>query len=1166
MTGSSEATRAAIVEMFRRDLVGPLPVDVAPSDTDLQTECLSETPSAWYLTGFIAPVEDGPADAVEAADDPDRQEEIETEADSLADGAAGIEPADDDPPPETPVTRRRYLPSSIGLTVLVPAAATAVGVRLTWGDYVTEPPLPAHVLASDDAEAPRVRWRRRPRERRIELPVPRQGKGAPVPVPDSAAEQRPGGALELHAHARPFTLEEPGEAPVQVLALSVFVVNRRVAVRRRYADVAFAFQARIEVACAAGLVPRHDLSAHHSEDEDLRIADLHYRDEVEYAVGRNTSAGWDVPDGAGIVHRAWTDPLPTAEVERVEPNNEIAGVQFGMEALADLAAAGSSELGGALAEFPKQYATWVLGQRELLSGLPDRRRETAERLIAAMEKTRARMIRGIELLRADDRTRTAFRIMNLAVARAARRRVAAERGVAPDEVAAPTWRPFQLAFILVNLEGLVDKRHADREIVDLLFFPTGGGKTEAYLGLAAFSIALRRLSAGGVLGAGVTVIMRYTLRLLTLDQLSRASGVVCALELLRTGSEFKLADGTRMLGDWPIEIGLWVGSDASPNVLGGRGDTGDHTAVTRVRRYRRHKRDAPAPLKACPWCGTRFVPDSFACVPNEHAPKNMTITCNNPDCDFTRDRPLPLLTVDEVIYRRLPAFLIATVDKFAGLPWVGEAGGFFGHVDRADDDGFYGAAEPRAGRRLYNDNVLDPPDLIIQDELHLISGPLGTVVGLYETALDRLCSRDFGSQRVRPKIVASTATVHRAGGQIRALFDRAETQVFPPPGVERTDSWFAWTVPAQQSPARLYLGLAAQGRGPKLVFLRGLTTLLAAANAVFEESGGAAAGANPADPFMTALCYFNALRELGGARRIVEDEVRDRAGRYGSSRRRVDPPGPVFADRRIGEPLELTSRVSTDAVAAAKARLERPFSGEPTDRVDVALATNMISVGLDIQRLGLMMVQGQPKTAAEYIQATSRVGRAAEKPGLVVTVLNLHKPRDRTHYESFRLFHRTFYRSVEATSVTPWAARALDRSLAAVVVAIARHLRPELTPEKAVQRLRDVPGYVEDIVEVIASRAQDQAIVGGREALRSAVHSLLKDWEAVVDDHQPRVAYGDRREGQQLLHVPLDPALPNLQENHRRFVAARSMRDVEPNVILRVRDPYGNPLTAEDVR
>ena len=340
---------------------------------------------------------------------------------------------------------------------------------------------------------------------------------------------------------------------------------------------------------------------------------------------------------------------------------------------------------------------------------------------------------------------------------------------------------------------------------------------------------------------------------------------------------------------------------------------------------------------------------------------------------------------------------------------------------------------------------------------------------------------------------------------------------------------------------------------------------MAAAHGVYAANGGAEAGANPADPYMTALCYFNALRELGGARRIVEDEVRDRVGRYGTSRRRLDPPEQTFVDRQIGDPLELTSRVSTDDVAAARARLDRPFQGATTDPVDVALATNMISVGLDIQRLGLMVVQGQPKTAAEYIQATSRVGRAVEKPGLVVTVLNVHKPRDRTHYESFRLFHRTFYRSVEATSVTPWAARALDRSLAAVVVAVARHLRPELTPERAVQRLRDIPGYRQEVVDVIASRAPDEAVVGGREALRRHVDGLLDDWEAIVSDLEPRVAYGDRREGQQLLHAPLDPSLPNLPDNHRRFVAARSMRDVEPNVVLRVRDPYGNRFVAEDV-
>jgi hypothetical protein len=335
-------------------------------------------------------------------------------------------------------------------------------------------------------------------------------------------------------------------------------------------------------------------------------------------------------------------------------------------------------------------------------------------------------------------------------------------------------------------------------LADLLFFPTGGGKTEAYLGLAAFTIAHRRLIGPGVLGAGVAVIMRYTLRLLTLDQLARAAGVVCALELMRDDPTNVDAKGRKILGDWPIEIGLWVGSDASPNRLGRTGDGDKHTAVGRVQRYRNGQdKRAPAPLKACPWCGTEFTSASFACVPNNTAPTNMEIRCANTACDFTRGRALPVLTVDVSIYRRLPAFLIATVDKFASLPWLGETGAFFGNVDRFEAGvGFFGAAEPSRARPLDNGWKLDPPALIIQDELHLISGPLGTVAGLYEAAIDQLSSRQIGERRIRPKIIASTATVRRAQAQIKALFDRSETKIFPPTGVDRTDSFFAQTIPS----------------------------------------------------------------------------------------------------------------------------------------------------------------------------------------------------------------------------------------------------------------------------------------------------------------------------------------------------------------------------------
>jgi hypothetical protein len=786
-----------------------------------------------------------------------------------------------------------------------------------------------------------------------------------------------------------------------------------------------------------------------------------------------------------------------------------------------------------------------------------------------METAKTRIACGIDILARDARARTAFRFMNLAVAMAARRRNAGATGD-PQALPEPQWRPFQLAFILLNLAGLVDRTHIDRETADLLFFPTGGGKTEAYLGLAAFVIGHRRLSGSGVLGAGVAVIMRYTLRLLTLDQLARAAGVVCALELMRTDARNVDEGGRRLLGDWPIEVGLWVGSDASPNILGGKGKSDETTAVGRVRRYRngRDKR-APAPLKACPWCGTEFTPSSFTCMPNEHVPTNLEIRCANSGCDFSRNRPLPILTVDEPIYRRLPAFLIATVDKFASLPWVGETGAFFGHVDRFEEGvGFFGAAEPGRGRPLHNGFSLDPPDLIIQDELHLIAGPLGTVAGLYEAAIDQLASRGVGDRRVRPKIVASTATVRRAADQIKALFDRGETHIFPPPGVDRTDSFFARTVPSSKDPARLYMGIAAQGRGPKLVFLRSLTTLVAAAQAAYDAHTPAnAQDLNPADPYMTALCYFNALRELGGARRIVEDEVRDRAGRYGSQRRRLDPQDTPFADRQIKEPMELTSRVSTDEVARAKQRLEACFAPDDADTVDIALATNMISVGLDITRLGLMVVQGQPKTAAEYIQATSRVGRNHFRPGLVVSVLNLHKPRDRMHFEQFGQFHRTFYRAVEATSVTPWAARALDRALAAVVVAAARHIDRTLTPEAAVNELKNQIGVRAAVRDAIVSRAPERMIAGGRAALSALIDDILDAWVTTADEQTAggnAFAYAKHKSPHHLLHMPLAPEIDNLAEPHRRFVAGRSMRDVEPSVALKVRDPYGNPIANAD--
>lgn len=693
-------------------------------------------------------------------------------------------------------------------------------------------------------------------------------------------------------------------------------------------------------------------------------------------------------------------------------------------------------------------------------------------------------------------------------------------------------------------------------MVDLLFFPTGGGKTEAYLGLAAFILVLRRLKHPGIMSAGVSVIMRYTLRLLTLDQLGRAASLICALELLRR------ADSS--LGTWPFEIGLWVGRAATPKRMGATGDQDDTTARKRTQAYQRDSRHKPPPIpiESCPWCGASFTRDSFQLRPNADRPIDLRVACVDPRCDFTGDHALPIVAVDEPLYRRLPCFVIATVDKFASLPFEARCGALFGLVDRNDVQGFYGPADPDRGEALVGH--LPPPDLIIQDELHLISGPLGTIAGLYEAAIDQLATRDGAGQRQRPKVVASTATVRRAEKQIRALFARGSVELFPPASPERTNTWFSRTAAPKEKAARLYLGLAAPGRSLKVLMLRAYIVLLSAAHKAWKDNGGDRTSPNPADPYLSLLGYFNALRELGGARRIVEDEVNIRLRGY-ADRRRADESAGLFADRVIDyEVLELTSRRSTDQVAAAKQRLERPWTTvSKGERVDVALATNMISVGLDISRLGLMVVLGQPKGSAEYIQSTSRVGRDPTRPGLIVTLLTLNKPRDRSHFERFAHFHRTFYRSVEATSVTPFAPRAIDRVLPAIVVGMARHGVPRLTPATGAIDIDAARGELGFLLNALSRRVEERdhemdAVTRDelRKKLARLANELLDDWSRVAHD---QLDTGSRLKYQQyervdgahhLLRDPLDPRLPDLNKAQRRFKAARSMRDVEPEVLL----------------
>ncbi len=738
-----------------------------------------------------------------------------------------------------------------------------------------------------------------------------------------------------------------------------------------------------------------------------------------------------------------------------------------------------------------------------------------------------------------------------------------------------SWRVFQLAFVILNLPGLTRLDHEDRcheteAVADLLWFATGGGKTEAYLGLTAYTVALRRLQ-GEIEGRngdhGIAVLMRYTLRLLTLQQFQRAAALICACEMIRRSNLEKW-------GDVPFRLGLWVGSKATPNSLKSaaealrQGSTGGRPTV----------RGNPRQLISCPWCG-REIREHHVKVYEGTSEIGRCVTyCSDAtgDCDFTEAKSpkegLPVMVVDEEIYRRPPSLLIATVDKFAQMPWKGEVQQLFGQVSglcerhgflspevEKDDSGNHQTYKGQPGVKRKDHAPLRPPDLIIQDELHLISGPLGSMVALYETAVDELCTWTVDGKRVRPKVVSSTATIRRASDQIKKTFLR-KVEVFPPQGTSIDDSFFALRRRAgEQYPGRRYLGICALGRRYPVAMIRVYTALMASAQVLYEKYD------NLADPWMTLTGYFNSIRELAGTRRLVEDDIRSRL-------RDADERG--LAKRRIwmGAVEELTSRKSGLDIPGILERLEtvfdksheaqREIDRKDGNRVlprpyDVMLATNMISVGVDIERLGLMVVAGQPKTTSEYIQASSRVGRSRSGPGLVVTIFNWARPRDLSHFETFEHYHDTFYKHVEALSVTPFSEPALKRGLAGVLVGMMRLHDQHLNANEDAGKLSDTDPEMPWIMQRIVDRAERAT---GDPAVGVLVRKMLEErrdkWLNLVhNQHDYALGYKDGPGG--IIGLLKEPGAESWEE----FTCLNSLRDVEGTVNL-VLDPNTAGLRA----
>jgi hypothetical protein len=1039
----------------------------------------------------------------------------------IAEGAPGSEVGENDA-----TATQGFFPSSLGLSFAVHSDITQLSVEARWGNYRKERRKTDEVASVEglyiekpDAEFVSV-WQRYPMQGSAIVTLA-EGDLPPVyPITEA-----PGVAIRGKALRRDH-----------IWYVTLFLVNEQFATEHNQ-DERWLFQAGLAVAATDEtpiFLKHRGVDGGVGEVGDDRTAlNMLYRSEVEFATGHGTAVRVVAPTDASHAPtriETWNVPryeVPSTDQPDIAANPLLAGVELDMSVLAAMSAA---QIAAALRPIVMAYRTWI--DREaarIISADLAPFHDEADAAIGTARRAADRIAAGIDVLERDADAAEAFRFANEAMWRQRtrsigieRRRAATEPGkeVADIEMfvreadvpANRRWRLFQLAFFCLNVPGLANMRDADRVdgtgIADLLFFPTGGGKTEAYLGLVAFTFAIRRLQGtlqsdeGPLDGSGgVAVLMRYTLRLLTSQQFQRAAALVCATEMLRRE---RFARDVRW-GATPFRLGLWIGKSTTPNRV--------KEAMSAIETARQRDGSTgsygnPLQLVYCPWCGAPL--EAGRDLVKDDVRARVLTVCSDPfgGCPFTQassgGEGIPVVTTDDEIYRLLPAFIIATIDKFAQLPWHGPLHLLFGRTQRRCERHGYRSidliADCNADKHTAKSGSpaaatvacdrLRPPDLILQDELHLISGPLGTLAGLYEIVVDELSSATFDGVKTRPKVIASTATIRRASQQTNLLFAR-KLAVFPPHVLDAGENFFAVQRPVSvATPGRRYVGLCARGQRMKAAEARVAISILAAGQKLYDTYGSLA------DPYTTMVGYFSSLRELAGMRRLIDDDVKQRI--WAAERRGL-------ANRKRINTAELTSRIRSE-------RIPRLLDGLGVARVpsmlfsqdgpfDVVLATNMISVGVDVQRLGLMLVVSQPKSTAEYIQSTSRVGRSLQRPGIVFTLYNWNRPRDLSHYERFCYDHATFYRQVEPLSITPFSERALDRGLTAVVVSLVRHLKAggslesEVNPETAAQRAPVVGAVGQAAIDSAVARVL--AVLGDRTratGLETRIRSILDRW------------------------------------------------------------------------
>ena len=821
-------------------------------------------------------------------------------------------------------------------------------------------------------------------------------------------------------------------------------------------------------------------------DEESREFELLYSDKTVYAIGHGVSPDWITNPGNRVTTvKACFIPwcqVPLMKTQVKEIKNKILSLAMLARTEKD---PGTTQKH--LVRFTATYEKWINTLTQTAATLPLEQKKTAATMIGRLETCCSRMNHGIKCLD-DPMVARAFSFAHMAMLDYMNTR----------NVKDPLWRPFQLGFLLQVLPSLINGKDPQRNVVDLLWFQTGGGKTEAYLAIISFLVAFRRMRYPED-GGGTTVIMRYTLRLLTIQQFERASVVICALELLRRKHP-------HLLGNEPITAGLWVGGASSPNNFFSAKQILDQALHNQG--YGLEK----LVLTQCPWCGCKFDVTCDPATSNfRWDENNFSFCCTNRACDYGgSDNPvLPINVVDEYLYQKPPCLLLATVDKFAMFAW------------REDTTVFLGNSYSCA---MYKVPGFRPPDLIIQDELHLIAGELGTITGLYEAAFDAVLTLKESA----PKIIASTATIRNAREQVQKLYAR-DVAVFPSPGLNWSDSFFARV--DDKNPGRLYMGYYA----PNLNRVQSFAPLGASlflAPSVWNQADEAIQ-----DAWWTMVAYHGSLRGLGITHNLLSDEVKQFMDYYVVSMldeklKATDRQAQAFSEfcdrfkidkkdkkyqKKVADRFmefrglftesgiaELTSNRNAGEIRKYLSDLEIAFSSKNNRAISLLLCTNMVSVGLDISRLGLMVINGQPFTTGEYIQASSRVGRD-KVPGIVVAHYFRNHARDMSHYENFRAYHESFYRFVEPTTLTPFSAPSRRRALHAALVIVMRHGAGLLENDMA-DKMDMENEKVKLAASVLLKRCQ-KACPDQFEATKQHLDQLLFHWNEISSqegwDHKP---------------------------------------------------------------